>query len=113
MQLIKLTLGDTRPDPLFELRDKNTGVADDPDSWDKIDISAASTTVSVYIKKVGATTAAVAVPCTKVSTYSVKLPLASTPLTTVGEYYGQIALTLAGQTQRILGTIMFQVLAPV
>lgn len=108
MHMIQLTVGDTRPDPQFDLRDANTGVPDDPNTWTKENISDAATTVSMWIKKSGSTAAATEVVCTKVDLYIFRLPLASCPFTTSGDYDGQIRLVKAGE-QRILDKILFRV----
>lgn len=109
MHVIELSVGDQRGDPEFDLRDKFSGEPGDAETWEKLDISAGTTTVVMRIKKVGSTAAATAVTCTKTGTYTFKLPLASAPFSTKGDYDGQIIVTIGGQQQAIIDKVLFRV----
>jgi len=64
LEVVKLIQGDTGPSIRLTLKDASTGEANDPDSWDPIDLSPAGTVVYAKARKKGATTILATTVCT-------------------------------------------------
>lgn len=65
-ETVKLIQGDAGPSIYMTLKDRNTGDPSDPDSWDKLDLSEASTTIHVNVRVKGTTTIVDNAVCSKV-----------------------------------------------
>lgn len=92
---VRLAAGDYNPQLNFTLKDANTGDATNSQTWDAIDLSAASKVVKLLIYALGSSTLLATITCTKVSGGSagqVYAPMGSYAFATAGTYVGDLKL---------------------
>lgn len=102
---IRLVQGDSKPDITLTLTDESTGIG--------LDLSAATTTVSINFRQAGSTTLLSTIACTKVTPASgiVSFNFSGGELGTIaaGMYEGEIVIDYDGQTHTVYDVLKFRV----
>jgi hypothetical protein len=102
--IIRLVQGDTKPDILLELIDEDTGLA--------LDLSPATTSVSVKFRAAGSTDTPAIISCTKIDAGNGKVQfdfsggILDVP---AGAYEGEIEVSYDGLTQTVFDVMRFRV----
>lgn len=116
-ETIPLVQNDTLPELAITLRDSKTGDPSDPDSWDTIDLSAGTTSVSVKLRARNTTTLLATIACTKVdggATGRVLMPFGTFLVdNAAGSYEGEIEIDFDGSPQTVYDLLKFKVRAQV
>lgn len=112
---IPVVENDTRPDLAITLKDSKTGDLSDPESWDPIDLSDPTTTVSVKWRLRNGTTVIEIIVCTKVDGGGTGKVLMAFGTFLVGlapgNYEGEIEIDFDGETQTVYDTLKLKVRA--
>jgi len=113
MSIIRLVKGDSGPDLNITLKDANTGDPADPDSWDPIDLSPGTTTVTMKFRLRGSTTVLETFTLAKVDGGSTgKLLHTWNPLSLsvdAGVYEGEISIDENGTVQTVTEVLTFRI----
>ena len=113
MSTIRLTKGDDGPDLNVTLKDANTGDPADPDTWDGIDLSAGTTSVTMKFRKRGSSTVLETLTLSKVDGGTDGKLLLTWGATTLdvdpGVYEGEIEIDEAGKIQTVEERLTFRI----
>jgi len=113
--VIQVVGNDTLPDLAITLRDSKTGDLSDPDSWNPIDLSAATTSIVVKWRLRNTTTILSTITCVKVdggNTGKVLMPFGTFLVgLAAGSYDGEIEITFNTDIQTVYDTLKLKVRA--
>ncbi len=113
--IIQVVQNDTLPDLAITLKDSKTGDLSDPDSWDAIDLSAATTVVVVKWRAKNSTTLLATLSCTKVNggvNGELIMPFGTFLVDNgAGSYEGEIEATFNTDIQTVYDTLNLKVRA--